>query len=417
MQEADKENQDPSGFSAAFQILESACSQTISCGSSPHLSLSSENTESDLVSTQSVFSSTSISGQLSGALSSLGESDSLLESISSTQSFFPRPAPPKCRSFIFTCPAANLVKHGFTSDYFAALFDKGGLTYICCGYEYSKTGYSHVQGFVRFQSPRSFKAALKFLTGPLDPVHIEVARSPTSALAYCQKGGSYEEKGNTPHFSKSNTRSAGPRDLSAISKATEIKRQLYTSMCNGASPYSLIHERPEEYGFILSVSRFATADRIRAFPAQVLYVWGTTGLGKTTTFQTVCDRLNIKFYTKSPGDRWFDGYDQQSVILFDEFSDSSFSCHQWNGLCNPHPPTLEVKGTKLSNLATHYVVLSNRSPDDLYARTQIEARSVWDAFRRRLTSVHHVEMTLASSLDTIRQDLGLIYSTFLSDLL
>ena len=81
---------------------------------------------------------------------------------------------------------------------------------------------------------------------------------------------------------------------------------------------------------------------------------------KTTTFQAVCERLAVRYYTKCPGDRWFDGYDGQPVILIDEFSDSSFTCCQWNAFCNPTPPVLEVKGSKLVNLSTHYVVLANR---------------------------------------------------------
>ena len=132
--------------------------------------------------------------------------------------------------------------------------------------------------------------------------------------------------------------------------------------------------------------------------------------------QTVCSRCNIRYHSKSPGDRWFDGYDQQPVILFDEFSDYSFSCHQWNGLCDPHPPTLEVKGTKFSNVSSHYVVLSNCCPDDLYPKIKAETRPIWDAFRRRLTDVHHFELTQYNTLDSIRNDLGLLFNTFLSDL-
>ena len=398
-------------FQEAFDVLESSALTEVS-SSQPFTSdgLSESHLEQSSTRSELPFG-------FSGSLPFDSESQSTLRSLSSVGSFFPRPAPAKSRTYIFTCSAAVLVEHGLDSQYFAALFDSGGLTYICCGYEYSKDGYSHIQGFARFQSARSLKGAIKFFSGTLPSIHVEVAKCPSAALTYCQKGGSFEEKGNKPLFSHTSGASAGPRDLTSISKAVAIKRQLYTSLCNGATPLSLINDRPEEYGFILSVSRFASADRIRAVPAKVLYVWGTTGLGKTTTFQTICSRLTIKFHSKSPGDRWFDGYNQQSVILFDEFSDYSFSCNQWNGLCDPDPPSLEVKGAKLTNVSSHYVVLSNMCPDDLYPRVKVENRPIWDAFRRRLTDVHHFELNSFNSLDTIRQDLALLYSVFLSDLL
>ena len=405
----DKENQNP--FQAAFDVL---------FDPQPEISSSFTSSESCLDSIQGGLSSGSRSVSSfrdSGSLPFTGESESI-RSLSSSGSFFPRPPPPKSRTFVFTCSGAILSEHGVTSDYFAGLFDAGGLTYICCGYEYSKEGYSHIQGFARFQSARSFKGAVKFFSCGLPNIHVEPAKCPSAALAYCKKGGSFEEKGNSPFFSHTTGKSGrdGPRDLSTISKAVEIKRQLYSSLCNGATPLSLIHERPEEYGFILSVSRFASADRIRAVPAKVLYVWGTTGLGKTTTFQTVCDRLSVKYFSKCPGDRWFDGYNQQAVILFDEFSDVSFTCNQWNGLCDPNPSALEVKGTKFTNTSSHYVVLSNCCPEDLYPRIKIENRPIWDAFRRRLTDVHHFELTSFNTLDSIRNDLALLYSLFLSDL-
>ena len=345
----------------------------------------------------------------------------LSEAISniSAESFFQRPAVPKTRCYVFTVSGAVLLSNELDSNFYAGVFSRGNVAYICLGYEYTTEGYSHIQGFIRFVSCKTFKSCVKLLSGPLPSVHCEPARDPAGAISYCKKNGSWEEKGNLPSFShtKHSLSESGEYDFTKISKSVALKRRLYADLADGARPHDLIKSRPEEHHYIMSISRYATADRVRSCPAQVLFVWGDTGLGKTSTFQAVCGRLNLRYYSKCPGDRWFDGYDGQPIILIDEFSDSSFTCCQWNSFCNPAPPVLEVKGSKLINLSTHYIVLANRGPEEFYQRVKAEVPSLWAAYRRRLTAVHHLRLTPSSSLESLRQDLALVYSTFLSDLL
>ena len=412
-----------SDFEEAFKILESSEDEEDESVSIPLsgfrdslASLHSGQSTSDPTHTSDdpvPSSSRSVSGRTSseGSLEQSG-----LSSLGS--SFIPRNSAiykAKHRSWVFTVSEERLAIHQLTREFYSDIFSKGGIAYICCGYESGPTtAYAHIQGFIRFQSPRTFESARRLLSGPMPFVHVEPAANPGKALEYCKKGGDWQEKGNIPHFSFCNRRTGDP---DALSKETKIKRKIFADLQDGATTTALIAERPEQYGFILAISRFANADRVRTVPAQVLYVWGSTGLGKTTSFQSVAERLSLRYYTKSPGDRWFDGYDNQPIVLFDEFSDVSFSCYQWNGLCNPSPPLLEVKGTKFANLSSHYVVLSNRGPDDQFLGAKTQDRSAWDAYRRRLTSVHHYVETSFCTLTSIREDMVLIFNTFLSDLL
>ena len=91
-----------------------------------------------------------------------------------------------------------------------------------------------------------------------------------------------------------------------------------------------------------SSTKHAARHLIRGGPADVLYIHSCTRLGKITTTQDVLREGNIEYSKKAPGDRWFDGYNFERVIVFDEFA-SAIPLHQFNAICDPPAPSLKSK--------------------------------------------------------------------------
>ena len=325
--------------------------------------------------------------------------------------------PPKrnrSRNWSFTIFGSDLQAAGRNSDSLLSLAP-GRVLYIVLGYEVSRTtGRAHIQGFLRTQHPREFGGIKKLLGQGKFAPHIEQSAPSASSISYCKKSGNWEERGNKPEFS-----TVADRSESGISEAVLRKRQLYADLKDGANPATLIDDQPEEYAFIHSISKYAAASRVRSYSAQVLYLHGTTGIGKTTTTQLCLDSLGITYYKKAPGCKWFCGYNFEPVIIFDEFA-GAIPLHRFNALCDPKPPLLEIKGAQVPNAASHYIILSNRSPDEQYQTTKAEKPDEWAAYRRRIISTHHLVRTNMfednSDLEPLRADIKMIVSVFVSDL-
>ena len=350
--------------------------------------------------------STDVSTDASRQVASLGED-------SERQLPLGPPQRKRGRNWSFTIFGSDLQAAKLTTKDLLELAPRR-VTYIVLGYEVSRsTGRGHVQGFLRTQHPREFSGIKKLLGRGIFSPHIEQSSPSARSIEYCKKTTNWEEEGTLPDFAK--CRSEFKDEEENVSAAIARKRELYAKLKDGAAPSVLIDDQPEEYAFIHSISKYAAASRVRTYAAQVLYIHGTTGLGKTTTTQLCLDQLNIEYYKKAPGCKWFCGYSFQPIILFDEFA-SAIPLHRFNAMCDPKPPLLEIKGAQIPNASTHYIILSNRSPDDQYRALKTEKPDEWDAYRRRITSSHHIVNT-HDDVTAVRADINMIVSLFVSDLL
>ena len=255
----------------------------------------------------------------------------------------------------------------------------------------------------------------------LDDYYRDQCHSSTSSLQpirkgsrICKKGGDWQEKGNIPHFSFCNKRTGDP---DALSKEVKIKRK------------SSQTSRMEQLPLPLSQNDLSNMGLSLLSPDSRMPIGSALCRPKCCMCGAPQDWEKLRHSNQLLRDSLSDIIPSHPAIdgsmvtttnqssSFDEFSDVSFSGYQWNGLCNPSPPLLEVKGTKFANLSSHYVILSNRGPDDQFLGLKAQDRSAWDAYRRRLTSVHHYIETSFCTIASIREDMALIFNTFLSDLI
>lgn len=137
-------------------------------------------------------------------------------------------------------------------------------------------------------------------------VHLQKAYGTSEqAIRYCKKGGDFEESGEAPI-----TTAQGRKEALQIKKILE-------DVCQGKSTDELIMQYPNQLRFITEVSRMR---RPRDCIAKCLYLYGNAGCGKTYSTAKVLDQLGLSYYKKCPSNKWFDNYDYQDVIVFEEFT-------------------------------------------------------------------------------------------------
>lgn len=121
--------------------------------------------------------------------------------------------------------------------------------------------------------------------------HVEKQNSPKNASArdYCKKDDDYIEWGEFRPSSRDK------KESTIKSGREDKKRKIYTILQEGQSVKQVIQQYPEECIFIDHILKYGKGRQMEE--ANVLYIYGPSGGGKTTTSLKVLDKLNLR-YTK-----------------------------------------------------------------------------------------------------------------------
>lgn len=119
----------------------------------------------------------------------------------------------------------------------------------------------------------------------------------------------------------------------------------------------------------------------RNWVCNVVVYWGATGTGKTrAVWEHAASPEDIWVY---PGNGWFDGYDGQPIVLFDDFSGSEFKIQYLLKLLDRYPMQVPIKGDFVNWAPREIFITSNKDPNDWYANALPE--HVRALFRRFTT--------------------------------
>lgn len=146
----------------------------------------------------------------------------------------------------------------------------------------------------------------------------------------------------------------------------QVRRGLYRRMTSGTSIRQTIEDNPEEVKFIEKIAKYQKG---RSDRAKVLFPYGLTGSGKTFSTDKVCSELHINYYKKPPGDKWFDGYLGEEVMLLEEFR-TCFTLSAFPATVDIKPPPMQIKGGFVANMAEHCVITCNLEPDEQYVNVR-----------------------------------------------
>lgn len=135
------------------------------------------------------------------------------------------------------------------------------------------------------------------------------------------------------------------------------------------SDYVRYYRGLENVQFIIN-----NVDKPRGEP-NIVWLWGDSGAGKT---RIVSEAFPLAFWKTK--DKWWDGYNYEDCIVFDEFY-GWLEYDQLLRLLDWYPLKAERKGGHIQVKATTFIFTSNDDPRDLYRNVAWRRRQ---AFYRRL---------------------------------
>lgn len=249
-----------------------------------------------------------------------------------------------------------------------------------------ETGTPHLQGYVEFSKLMRLSGCRKILNkANWRTRYKESTRD--QARDYCLK---------------ERTRIEGPWEHGQWVKDGERTdlQKVTDKIKDGASLKEIFEEAPEttlKYTKNIQTLR-ALYDTHQDSAPQVHVRWGEPGSGKT---RFVYDN-HTDVYAKPDGD-WFDGYEGQEVVIFDDFY-GGIKYNLLLRLLDRYPLKVPIKGGFVNWRPRIIYITSNVSPEDWYPNIADKR-----ALMRRITSVtqlgdtsyegHHVTQTELPELD------------------
>lgn len=173
----------------------------------------------------------------------------------------------------------------------------GDASYLVIGKEVGESKTPHLQGYVEYQNARRGSAMRKLFDGR---AHWEVRNgTPEEASEYCKKDGNYLLWGT----------------LSKQGKRTDLD-DVADLVVAGASTREIAESHPKvfiKYHKGIAALKNALYEHRKEAPT-VTWIWGLAGVGKT---RSIIDKHPIHYI--KDGTMWWDGYEQQPVIVIDDF--------------------------------------------------------------------------------------------------
>lgn len=250
------------------------------------------------------------------------------------------------------------------------------VAFLCYQQEKGKEeGKLHWQGYIEFKARTTMVAAKKLLG---NTVHLEAAKgSQAKCVAYCKKEDTAIE--NT--FEQFG-------ELNPVSNGNEWD-QVKELAKDSSIPIGDIVERH----FGLSVRNFsglrACISMVRGAGAirdmQCFVFWGKTGVGKTSLIYKL---FGVESVYVKPADKWWDGYNDQKIVLFDDFY-GGLPVNMLLRITDRYPVQGEVKGGMAQLRHTTCIFTSNEPPAHWYKDIP---QAVRDALTRRLPATNVFEL-------------------------
>lgn len=130
----------------------------------------------------------------------------------------------------------------------------------------------------------------------------------------------------------------------------------------------------------------------------VFWLHGETGVGKTrSAFESAraLARGDDDIWISSGGLRWFDGYDGQSVAIFDEFRAKHVTSFAFLlRLLDRYPMSVEFKGGFVNWVPRYILITSSKDVDTCFATRKEHVPEDIAQLARRISRVYHLEHSL-----------------------
>lgn len=234
--------------------------------------------------------------------------------------------------------------------------DNGRIRYLCFGEEKCPTtDKMHLQGYIVYKAPISMADAMAI---DFDSrASLRVARGNTTQnIEYCSKDGIFQEWGERP--------------------ADDAKKldELVNDLRNGSTTMErLLYENPMavfRYGRVLEQVAGDVNRRIRRTAKPTVYwLWGPTGVGKTTRAEQLCNEETYEWRFNDAN--WQDGYNGEKHVILDDFR-GQLAYDELLRMLGHRPYFVPRRGkAPYPFLATLIVITSALKPEECYRRRNI----------------------------------------------
>lgn len=243
------------------------------------------------------------------------------------------------------------------------------------------TGRHHVQAYIQLQKQTTMKRMLKLMG--LTGAHAERKKGTAEeARKYCMK-----EDSRMPHTT--------PCEVGTFTAGQGQRNDLLgmAAAIQGGMPLQqLVLNFPQETlkypsGTKLHYAARPIKRRLDFDPLVHVY-WGPTGTGKTRRAFAECRQKAGDAYFVKGNDtfQWWDGYEGQKYVIFDEFA-GSIPITTLLGILDRNEMKLQVKGGTVQLLAHEFWFTSNLDPKDWYPNCTQDQQL---ALNRRLKHVENM---------------------------
>lgn len=259
-------------------------------------------------------------------------------------------------------------------------------------------GTPHWQGYFEFNSQKSVATIQTKLNG-CTVLDLYKDSTPRHAAGYCKKGTfnlddltkeqyiEFVKNGKYAYFFQHPHHDWDGEEFGKISnqgKRTDIDDAV-ESISNGDSMRTVFRNHSSvavKYHRGLQAVRWAYMEPRKLDEMPTVYVyWGLTGVGKTRRAMEDFPDEDRYVWNPSQG-TWFDGYDGEKVIVFDEFRGQLPFAMLLN-ICDRHSCRVQVKGGMVELQADKIIFTSCKHPREWYQIFDDQER--YDQLDRRIT--------------------------------
>lgn len=241
----------------------------------------------------------------------------------------------------------------------------------------------HFKGYVQFKAKKRQTAVMKYFAC----LSISEAHPPEDLT-----NKEYTDKFKKSHYLEQGTRIVHARVARSI-HARAILENIIRDHKQQVDIKTMMDRYPLNARDIvgpLSSMRHTT----RTHKPNVLYLYGPTGIGKTVNLERAVKLSNMSCYDKPPKMKWWQRYDQQAIVIMEEFS-SCIALETFLKICDGTPLMVESKGNLVEFNSPYIIMTSNRAPEDQYPKEKYtrdmygnvtgEKSEQWKAYYRRIT--------------------------------
>lgn len=284
----------------------------------------------------------------------------------------------------------NPVEHGFDhATIRSALEDLPSLKYWCMADEIGdETHTYHVHLYIVAQYGIRFSV----IKNHFPTANIQEAScfsNSTDCRNYILKAGKWENTNKAETKVDGTFEEWGILPKERPGARTDLE-QLYQEISDGKSTANILKDNPEHIMKISQIERARTvilesaARTERRLDLEVIYVTGSTGVGKTKALYDLFPANEI--YRITDYSHPFDGYTLEDIMVFEEFR-SSLPIGDMLSYLDVYPLSLPARYSNRVAAYHKVFIISNWSLEEQYANVQKDSPATWKAFLRRIHTV------------------------------